>query len=108
MNAKIFRSVRVSALGVTAVMLGVLLADGVAHAEEQSVEATTATGEKVRLFPNGRWEFANPQKAEVQRQAAQADLDRERASQGGFFGLGRRLYEGDKDFNRGTLNPKMR
>jgi hypothetical protein len=75
---------------------------------QSPVEATTATGEKVRLFPNGRWEFADQQKATVQRQAAEAEVARERSSQGGFLGLGRRVYEGDKDYNRGSLNPKMR
>lgn len=78
------------------------------QAQEQAIEAVTATGEKVRLFGNGRWEFVNEQKAVAQRQAVEADLARERSSQGGFFGIGRRLYEGDKDFNRGSLNPKLR
>ena len=77
-------------------------------AQEQAIEAVTANGEKVRLFGNGRWEFVNEQKAVAQRQAVEADLARERSSQGGFFGMGRRLYEGDKDFNRGSLNPKLR
>ena len=76
--------------------------------QDQPLEAVTATGEKVRLFPNGRWEYLNEQKAVAQRQAVEADIARERSSQGGFFGLGRRLYEGDKDYNRGSLNPKMR
>lgn len=78
-----------------------------AVAQEQPVEATTATGEKVRLFPNGRWEYANEQKAVAQRQALEVESARERAAQGGLLG-GRRIYEGDKDYNRGTLNPKMR
>ena len=93
------------------ILLGMLLLAGVAGAfavQAQEIEATTAAGEKVRLRPNGRWEFVNQQKAAVQRQAVEADLARERSSQGGFFGLGRRVYEGDKDFNRGTLNPKQR
>jgi hypothetical protein len=76
-------------------------------AQDQGVEATTASGEKVRLFATGRWEYVNEQKAVVQRQAAEADKARERSSQGGFLGLGRRVYEGDKDFNRGSLNPKL-
>lgn len=78
-----------------------------AVAQEQAVEATTSTGEKVRLFANGRWEYANEAKAVVQRQALEVDSARERAAQGGLLG-GRRIYEGDKDYNRGTLNPKMR
>lgn len=91
-------------------VLGVslILSMGTALAQEQAIEAVTANGEKVRLFGNGRWEFANEQKAVAQRQAVEADLARERSSQGGFFGMGRRLYEGDKDYNRGSLNPKMR
>lgn len=72
------------------------------------VEAVTASGEKVRLFDNGRWEYADESKAVVQRQAASAEIARERNSQGGFLGMGRRIQEGDKDYNRGTLNPKMR
>jgi hypothetical protein len=90
----------------TLLVISALLVSGAAHAQE--IEATTASGEKVRLLPNGRWEYVNQQKAVAQRQAVEADLARERSSQGGFFGLGRRVYEGDKDFNRGTLNPKMR
>jgi len=78
-----------------------------AVAEEQTLEATTSTGEKVRLFPNGRWEYVNEQKAAVQRQAAAAENERERSAQGGWLGS-RRIYEGDKDYNRGSLNPKMR
>jgi hypothetical protein len=76
------------------------------------LEATTATGEKVKLFPDGRWEYADPVKAEPQkkaREATEAEMrERERGSQGGWFGLGRRVYEGDKEYNRGTLNPARR
>ena len=78
-----------------------------ACAQEQAMEATTSTGEKVKLFSNGRWEYVNEQKAAVQRQAAAAETERERSGQGGWLGS-RRIYEGDKDYNRGTLNPKMR
>jgi hypothetical protein len=74
-------------------------------AQDGVIEATTASGEKVRLLPNGRWEFADQKKAEVQRAAAQAETSREQRAQGGLFGIGRKIYEGDKDYNRGTLNP---
>lgn len=84
-----------------------IVASSAVLAQEQPVEATTASGEKVRLFANGRWEYANEQKAVVQRQALEVETARERAAQGGLLG-GRRIYEGDKDYNRGTLNPKMR
>jgi len=74
-------------------------------AQDGALEATTASGEKVRLLPNGRWEYADPKKAEVQRAAARAEESREQRAQGGLFGIGRKVYEGDKDYNRGTLNP---
>ena len=39
----------------------------------------------------------------------QAEIKRERAAQGGgVLGFGRTIYEGDKDDNRGSLNPKTR
>ena len=97
-----------------------LLACGTAFAQGQVVEAVTSNGDRVRLLPDGRWEWADAQKAAVQRNAReaeakrqeevrQAELKRERGAQGGGqIGLGRTLYEGDKDYNRGTLNPKMR
>jgi hypothetical protein len=101
-----------------ALVLMVTMAGGAgsfSHAMAQSassdavpIEAVTASGERVRLFGNGRWEYLDERKAEVQRQAASAEIARERSSQGGFFGIGRRIQEGDKDYNRGTLNPKMR
>lgn len=90
-----------------ALVLG-LACCALAYAQAGPVEATTAGGEKVRLFPDGRWEYADPVKAEPQKKARDAELERERNSQGGFLGLGRRIYEGDKDYNRGTLNPARR
>jgi hypothetical protein len=72
------------------------------------VEAVTATGERVRLLPGGRWEWMDEKKAEVQRTAAEAERARERGAQGGLLGIGRTLYPGDKDYNRGTLNPAKR
>ena len=90
------------------ILAAALLFAGAVQSQDQAVEATTATGEKVKLFPNGRWEFVNQQKAAVQRQAVEADIARDRASQGGLFGFGRRVQEGDKDYNRGSLNPKTR
>ena len=75
---------------------------------QERVEATTAKGEKVLLFPNGRWEFVDQPKAAVQREERRVEDERERSGQGGFLGFGRRIYEGDKDFNRGSLNPNRR
>ncbi len=78
------------------------------YAQDAGIDALTASGEKVRLFANGRWEYADQKKAEVQREARRVDETRERGAQGGLFGVGRRVYEGDKDYNRGSLNPKTR
>ncbi|MBL8376732.1 MAG: hypothetical protein JNM79_02585 [Burkholderiales bacterium] len=90
------------------------------NARAQVIEATTAAGEKVRLLPDGRWEYADGAKAALQRgeraaeakrqdEARQAELRRERGAQGGgLLGLGRTIYEGDRDYNRGSLNPKLR
>ncbi len=86
---------------------GLLLAS-LAHSQEGGIDAVTAAGEKVRLFSNGRWEYVEQKKADVQREERRAEEARERSSQGGFFGFGRRVYEGDKDYNRGSLNPRTR
>ena len=101
-------------------ILGLLLCAGSAWAQQGAIEATTAGGEKVRLLPDGRWEYVDGQKAAVQRterqveakkqeEVRQTELKRERGAQGlGNIGIGRTVYEGDPDYNRGTLNPKMR
>ncbi len=76
------------------------------------LEALTVDGEKVRLFPNGRWEFADAAKAAAaQQQAARYPENKTRPieAQGGMFGdFGRVVMPGDKDYNRGSLNPKLR
>ena len=76
------------------------------------LEAVTVDGQKVRLFPNGRWEFADAAKAvEAQQLAAQYPENKTRPieAQGGLFGgFGRVIVPGDKDYNRGSLNPKLR
>ncbi len=72
------------------------------------LEATTASGEKVRLLPDGRWEYVEQKKAEVQREQRRVEDEREAGAQGGFLGLGRKIYPGDKEYNRGSLNPKTR
>jgi hypothetical protein len=77
-----------------------------AQVPQGAIEATTATGEKVFLLPGGRWQYADPAKAEPQKQERAAEEQRERSAQG-LFG-GRRIYEGDRDYNRGSLNPNRR
>ena len=87
-----------------------------AQAQSSVIDATTSTGERVRLMPDGRWEYVEQKKAAVQQEARKkeqevrdAELKRERGAQGGgLLGFGRTLYEGDKDYNRGSLNPKTR
>lgn len=91
-----------------------------ALAQQGAVEATTTSGERVRLMPDGRWEWVDGQKAAAQQQqravetkqqeeVRAVEIKRERGAQGGgLLGIGRTLYEGDKDYNRGSLNPKTR
>lgn len=81
---------------------------GGSWAQDSAIEATTASGEKVRLLSNGRWEYADQKRAEVQREVRRVDDEREAGAQGGFLGLGRKIYPGDKEYNRGSLNPKTR
>ena len=94
------------------VFLG-LLAGGVlaADLDRSPVEAVTVNGEKVRLFPNGRWEYVDAAKALAAAQKAAAypeNQTRPEGAQGGLFGVGRTVMPGDKDYNRGSLNPKLR
>lgn len=75
------------------------------------VEATTAAGEQVRLYPNGRWEYVDATKAAAaQEVAAQYPENKTRPieAQGGWLGVGRVVMPGDRDYNRGSLNPKTR
>jgi hypothetical protein len=95
-------------MGRAAALILAALFAASAWAQSGPVDATTAGGEKVKLYPDGRWEYADPVKAEPQKKAREAELERERSSQGGLFGIGRRVQEGDKDYNRGTLNPARR
>ena len=101
-------------------LAGALVCCGTVQAQNPVIDATTSAGERVRLLPDGRWEWVEGNKAALQRsqrelaarlkdEQRQAELKRERNAQGGgLLGLGRTVYEGDKDYNRGTLNPKMR
>ena len=78
--------------------------------EGVTIDATTASGDKVRLLPNGRWEFVDVAKQADARKVADTYPEnhlRPEGAQGGWFG-GRYVMPGDKDYNRGTLNPKMR
>ena len=87
------------------------LADAPPVLDRTALEAVTVSGEKVRLLPNGRWEYIDAAKAlEVQKRAAEYPENKTRPveAQGGLFGnLGRVIMPGDKDYNRGSLNPKL-
>ncbi len=79
-------------------------------AEPQAVEATTAAGDRVRLFPSGRWEFVDAKKADAQKPIVEAfdrqHDDEKSLEQGGLFGIGRKVKPGDADYNRGSLGGK--
>ncbi|MBS1144754.1 MAG: hypothetical protein H6R14_2160 [Proteobacteria bacterium] len=82
-----------------------------AELDRTPVEAATTDGKKVRLFPNGRWEYVDAAlAAEAQKAAAEYPENKMRPAeaQGGMFGVGRLIMPGDKDYNRGSLNPKTR
>ena len=82
-----------------------------AEPDRTPIEATTTGGDKVLLHPNGRWEFVDAKKAEAAKKAAAQYPEnnvRPAEAQGGLFGVGRTLMPGDKDYNRGSLNPKTR
>lgn len=79
-----------------------------AASSRATIEATTAQGERVRLHPNGRWEYVDARKAEAQRPVVEA-YEKERAlEQGGLLGVGRKVRPGDPDYNRGSLGGKSK
>lgn len=83
-----------------------------ADLDRTPLEAQTVDGQKVRLYPNGRWEYVDAAKAaEAQKVAAEYPENKTRPveSQGIVIGgVGRYVMPGDKDYNRGSLNPKLR
>jgi hypothetical protein len=101
--------VRAALLLIAALAAGPLLASDL---DRTPVEAQTADGQKVRLYPNGRWEYVDAAKAaEAQKVAAEYPENKTRPvdSQGIVIGgVGRYVMPGDKDYNRGSLNPKLR
>jgi len=85
-----------------------------AHAgalDHTPIEAVTPQGDQVRLFPNGRWEYVDSEKAVKAKEIAAAypeNNTRPVDAQGGLFGVGRLIMPGDKDYNRGSLSGKGR
>lgn len=92
-------------------LLGLATAGATAvELDRTPVEAVTVNGEKVRLFPNGRWEYVDATKAVAAQQTAAKypeNQTRPEGAQGGLFGVDRIIMPGDKDYNRGSLNPKL-
>lgn len=99
-------------------MRALLLAAGILAAtgalgeslDRTPLAATTAGGDKVLLHPNGRWEYLDPAKAAAAQEVAGRFPEnnmRPVDAQGGVFGFGRTLMPGDKEYNRGSLNPKL-
>lgn len=92
-------------------LVALCLAGSVWALDRTPVEATTAAGDKVLLHPNGHWEYVEAAKAEAARKVAEQYPEnkvRPVDAQGGFFGVGRTVLPGDKEYNRGSLNPKLR
>ena len=93
-----------------AVLLMMLASAGALAGEGAVIEATTAAGDRVELMPDGRWRFVDAAKqAEAKKVADSYPQNhlRPEGAQGGWFGT-RTLPPCYKDYNRGTLNPKMR
>lgn len=98
---------------IVATFLALASLVGAAHAQAP-LEATTAGGDKVRLFPDGRWEYADPAKRAVVPQpsaparsgAVNAQPNCPPGSQGGLFGFGRCISPDDPQYNRGSLGRK--
>lgn len=70
----------------------------------QEIHATTSGGEAVILYPNGRWQYADPHKAEqASKRSALFPDDRGCPAgwRGGLLGLGRCVPPDDKDYHRG-------
>lgn len=100
--------IRAALIAVALATTGASLA---AELDRTPLEATTAEGDKVRLLPNGRWEYLDAAKAAAAgKLAAQYPENqlRPEGAQGGVFGVGRLVMPGDKEYNRGSLNPKLR
>ena len=93
--------------GLVAVLATVALSSAFA-ADAPPLEGTTSSGDRVRLYPNGRWEYVEAKKAEAARPAVEA-YDKEKSlEQGGILGVGRKIKPGDPDYNRGSLGGKSR
>lgn len=77
--------------------------------DRSPIEGATAKGEKVLLYPTGKWEYADAAKAaEAKKVADQFPENKVRPvdAQGGWMPGSKPLMPGDKDYNRGSLGRK--
>ena len=79
------------------------------------IETTTPTGDRILLYPDGRWEYADPAKRAASPKPAPPAAATPVAagacppgSQGHLFGIGGCIVPGDRDYNRGSLSGKGR
>lgn len=95
---------KILAVGICLSVMNVYADD--AHPD---IEAQTTSGENVILHANGKWEFVNTQKAALAKEIA-IKLDPAAncppGSQGTFFGFGRCILPGDKDYQTGSRSGK--
>lgn len=91
--------------------LGICLSASNVYATDShpDIEAQTSNGETVILHANGKWEFLNTQKAAQAKEIA-IKLDPAAncppGSQGTFFGFGRCILPGDKNYQTGSRSGK--
>jgi hypothetical protein len=83
-----------------------LLAASSAFGQPASIDATTEAGDKVRLFPDGHWEYVDAKKQAEMPAAAAAFKACPPGSQGGVLGIGRCIPPDDPQYNRGSLSKK--
>jgi hypothetical protein len=99
-------ALRLSALTLTG-LLGLSSAVCAADSLDRTpIEAITNKGEKVMLYPTGKWEYADAAKAaEAKKVAEQFPENKVRSvdAQGGWMPGTKALMPGDKDYNRGSL-----
>jgi hypothetical protein len=79
------------------------------------IETTTPAGDRILLYPDGRWEYADPAKRAASPKPAPPAAATPVAagacppgSQGHLFGIGGCVVPGDRDYNRGSLSGKGR
>lgn len=96
---------------ITLLLISICFSLPIAHAADThpDIEALTNSGEKVILHADGKWEFVNAQKAAVAKEIAiklNPVANCPPGSQGTFFGFGRCILPGDKDYQTGSRSGK--